>query len=79
MLVQLFSLLSIRSIRKSKNLVANSQCQSGEVLTSVTEQTGSVMVKVGRPCWTLKCPDQYDYVPVYKTVTKCVKAFRPSY
>ena len=79
MLVLLFSFLSYKSIRKSKNLVTNLQCQPDEVLTTVTEQTGSEMVKVRRPCWTLKCPDQYDFVPIYKTITKCVKAYRASY
>ena len=42
----------------------------------VTEQTGSKKVEVRRPCWAQTCPKQFDYVPVYQTLTKCVRVIK---
>ena len=79
MLVLLLSLISYKSYQRSKIYAENSPCQPGEVLTTITEQTGTRKVKVARPCWTTTCPERWDYVPVYETVTKCVKVVKPKY
>jgi len=76
MLFIVLSLLTYRTHRRTRNNQEQESCPPGHVLTMVTEQTGTEKVEVRRPCWTPPCPKRYDFVPVYQTVTKCVRVIK---